>query len=90
MNKILIISLLMLSGCAAYDPIIANTAVYEAPIFDMPERPTLVTIREGSYDEVSKNIELDMINLQQYCVAIEDILITIKSINNKEIYNLKE
>jgi len=53
--------------------------VYTVPEFDIPARPQLRSTETGTMDEMSKNVELDLIDVTTYAIQLENIIKTIKS-----------
>ena len=78
MKKILLLCLLVsMIGCAQTK--IVKVPVFSPLEFTMPERPKLTCDGKGSYDDVSKQIEKDMIDLQRYAKELENTLKVLKS-----------
>ena len=72
---------IILSACATTHQVV-NMPVYTPPKFDMPIRPTLRSNGLGEVGLITKNIELDLLDLKTYALQLENILIVIKSDNN--------
>lgn len=67
---------LSLTACAC-EPV--YLPVYTVPDFEMPVRPQLRSTQAGTMDSMSKNVELDLIDLSTYATQLENIVKTIKS-----------
>jgi hypothetical protein len=83
MNKIcILISVLFLSACCTTQPPV-EIPVFTPPTVTMPTRPILRSNGEG---DVTKNIELDLVDIESYAVQLENIINSIinpKATNNK-------
>ena len=69
-----------LAACSG-TPTIVNMPVYTPPKFDMPIRPVLRSNGTGEVGGMTKNVELDLLDLKTYALQLENILIVIKSEN---------
>jgi len=81
MKKVLILLLVVfISGCGLFKPkeVIVEVPVYEVPKFDMPVRPILSS-KGGTLNDVTKNTEKDLTDLEGYSIQLENLLKSLKS-----------
>jgi hypothetical protein len=83
--------LIVLTGCTC-DPKIVKVPVFQTPEFLMPVRPVLSTdisikSQSGVLSSESlntKNEESNILELSKYATQLENLLISLKSINNTQ------
>lgn len=82
MRHLILISLILLAGCSTV-PTTVNIPVYTSPTITMPNRPVLRSDGIGEIGVLTKNIELDLVDLKTYSLELENLLNELNSTNKK-------
>lgn len=82
MKHLILVLLILLAGCSNV-PKIVEVPVYTVPTITMPVRPVLRSDGNGPVGVLTKNIELDLVDLKTYALSLENILNELNSTNKK-------
>lgn len=82
MRLLMLVLLMVLVGCSTV-PTTIDIPVYTAPTITMPTRPVLRSDGIGEIGVLTKNIELDLVDLKTYSLELENLLNELNSTNKK-------
>lgn len=82
MRYSILVVLIVLSGCSTSIPPV-YIPVYTPPNIIMPDRPVLRSDASSDIGVLTKNIELDLIDLKTYSIELENILSEFASTNTQ-------
>lgn len=82
MRHLILVLLLVLAGCSTV-PKTTDIPVYTTPTITMPMRPVLRSDGIGEIGILTKNIELDLVDLKTYALSLENILNEMASTNKQ-------
>ena len=82
MRHLILVLLLVLVGCSNA-PTHTDIPVFTAPTIIMPVRPILRSDGNGEIGILTKNIELDLVDLKTYAIELENFLNELTSTNKQ-------